>query len=233
MLLSYQERLKIRKSDAFKKSNRVWNDLRLNQRRNIGSLMNLAKLSRAKSYDEWVKFYFKTGAEREELRKSYLPKDEFIRVNNNYGRTEEELIELAKTLSKAMGISLELAYNFVYIRVIDETWLGLRREQKAFNLIKKECAKLKRFILEHADVEKDFDYAVDYEIKKDGVVILGIQLKSVKYLMNSDIKYVKDINKDKNHEYTNAYGVPVMYLYMKDDELINIDELIEFLKSHV
>lgn len=233
MLLRYHERLKIRKSKSFKDSNRFWNELNLNHRSNIGSVMYLAKLSGAKSYDNWVKFYFKSGEDRLKLRKNYKSLDELVKINQNYGRTEEELIEMAKTLSMGMGISLELAYNFVYIRVIDETWLGLRREEKTFNLIKKELIKYKVFRIEHTDVETDFHYAVDYEIKKDGKTILGIQLKSSNYLISSKIDYVKDMNKDKNHEYSKTFGVPVMYLYMKEDELINMDELIEFLKSHI
>lgn len=232
MLLNYQKRLEIRKTKEFRASNRVWNDLNLNHRSNIGSVMYLAKLSRTKSYDDWVKFYFKSGEERLKLRKNYKSLDELVKINQNYGRTEEELIEIAKTLSIEMGISLELAYNYVYIRVIDETWLGLRREEKAFNLIKKELIKYKMFRVEHSDVETDFEYAVDYEIKKDGNTILGIQLKSSNYLVSSKIKYVKDINQDKNHRYTQKYGVPVLYLYMNQDQLINVDELVKFLQLH-
>lgn len=231
MLLNREERLKLRQTWDFNSTNKKWNDLKLNHKKNIGCLMFIAKKSKATTFEEWEKYYFSSGRERKELLKSFMSRDEYIRVNNEYGRTEDELLNIAKEFKKHINLPLKTLYNFVYIRVIDETWIGLNREITAFNIIKDICSKYEGLDVYEVDYHKDITYAVDFEIKMKDKIILAIQLKSMKYFKSKldGTLDIKTVNAKKNRDYTKKYNADVLYLYIGKYDIVNIDELIKLL----
>lgn len=235
ILLNRDERLKLRGTKEFNSTNKIWNDLKLNHKRRIGSLMYIAKESQATTFEEWEHYYFKSGKERKELMNRYLQRDEFIRINNEYGRTEEDLLEIAKEFKKYVNMPLSTLYNYVYIRVIDETWIGLNRELKALKIIQRECDKYNGLTVSDVDYYTDTTYAVDFEIKKNNYRILAIQLKSMKYFKSDldGVIEIKGVNALKNKEYTDKYGVDVLYLYIDKGYIVNLDELKSFLTNCV
>lgn len=237
MLYNRDKRLQIRSTTAFSKTNKPWNDLKLNSKWNIGCLMFIAKESNAKTFTEWEQYYLNSGVIRKKLlsTKRY-EKSEMSKINSEHGRTKDDLIRIAKTLSKNLNISLELAYNYVYIRVIDETWIGLNRELTGIKIIQRECQKYGDFFVYSVDYDTDIKYAVDFEIKDNltNSIILAVQLKSVNY-KNSNLDGVLDIkpiNIKKNDHYKKDFNVDVLYLYIDKYKIVNLNELSNFLEKY-
>lgn len=227
MLLEKTEREKLRKTSDFRNSNKLWNDLKLNSKKSIGCLMFLIKECKAQSFEEWESYYFESGEKR---KCSYIQnKNTYF---NEYGRTKEELFEIANKFSQKLNMPVDIVYNYVYIRVIDETWIGYKRELIAYNIISDKCFNNSTesyiFSVSNVDYYKDIDYAVDFEIFKNQELIMAIQLKSTKY-MNSDllaVDEIKSINKEKNKRYTKTYNVQVLYLYInQENSIVNINDL--------
>lgn len=237
MLYSRDKRLQVRSTMDFAMTNKPWNDLRLNSKWNIGCLMFIAKESNSKTFEEWERYYLNSGAIRKNLLSSKrYEKSEMSKINSEYGRTKDDLIHIAKTLSKNLNISLELAYNYVYIRVIDETWIGLKRELTGIKIIQDECQKYGDFSVSPVDYNTDIKYAVDFEIKDKitNSTILAIQLKSVNY-KNSNLDGVLDIkpiNIKKNARYTKEFNVDVLYLYIDKYNIVNLNDLSNFLNKY-
>ena len=224
----------MRDTHAFTATNKPWNDLKLNHCDRIGAVMALIKNSRATCFEEWEAYYLNTGKKRISKLPRITDEKALKNLNRYSGRTTEELMQLAEKLADRSNIPLEKAYNYVYIRVIDETWLGYERE---FNVLKQTqsiCSKYSNLTASGVDSITDTKYAVDFEIRKNNRIVLGIQLKSTKY-RDSTLKAVdevKAINKAKNDAYTERYGAPVLYLYIDENNIVvNINELIEFLDS--
>lgn len=232
MLWSKNKRVEARKTEKFRSTNKMWNDLGLNQKKNIGAVIFLAKQSKAKTFEEWERYYFESGEKRNELLSKSHTEYELKKINNEHGRTKEDLLEIAKEFQKHIDLPLETVYNYVYIRVIDETWIGHSRELKAMRTITTECEK---FGLTVSDVDYyvDMTYAIDFEVKRNNNPILAIQLKSVKYRDSTlvAVDEIKTINKEKNAAYTSRYGADVLYLYTDYDRIVNLNELRSFLNN--
>ena len=223
----------MRQNREFNKTNEPWNNLKLNHTTNIGAVMALIKNSKATCFEEWESYYFQTGRERLEKISTATNKSEISEINRYHGRTQEELLEIARRMALYLDIPVEKAYNYVYIRVIDETWLGYSRELKVLKQIQNISKKYFKLTASGVDSFTDTEYAVDFEVHQDDILVLGIQLKSVKY-RDSTMKAVDDvkkINKAKNDEYTAKFGAPVLYLYVDKGEVVNMNELIEFLDT--
>lgn len=233
LILSKEERDNIRNTKEFSYTNRIWNDLHLNSRRNIGALMFLIKNSKATTIEEWAKYYFTTGRDRANIitrlntfENKNKPID-FRIIDSEYGRTLHDFSKIAKTLVEKLNISFELALNYVYIRVIDETWVGYNRELIVFNKLK-DLLKNSDIEVRQVDYQKDVEFAIDYELVRDKEVILGIQLKSTNYKESGHGKLTdcKIMNIEKNIRYSDVFDAYVVYLYISsDDEIINISSL--------
>lgn len=220
-LFEKEDREMFRNFKAFKETNEIWNRLGFNATAEVGNLMYLIKLSGAKTFEEWEKFYIKSGHERQGIiargYNRYYTRD----LDIEYGRTVRQLANKARTFADATGIDIAFAFNSVYIRIIDETWLGYQRELKAIKLLNKN----KNIIVKNVDYKKDVKYAVDFEVFIKDELILGIQLKSTKYKRFAT-QETKDMNIRKNNLYKNSEKVNVLYLYMDNDNdvIVNMDE---------
>lgn len=242
MILSKTKRIELKKTSLFKESNKHWNELNLNHGYVVGYLMNLLNKSNAKTFEEWEAYYLKSGLKRNDKIKSIentqirrnlisfnrdIPK-KYYKYNTDYGRTIDDLIDIAKKLDKVINVGIELAFNYVYIRVIDETWIGYEREINAFVNLKKY---LKNYNLDVKKTPPDIDiiYGVDFEIKdKDkDKLIAGIQLKSTNYLNNKcKLSDIIEITEDKNKCYTQKFKAPVYYIYINTNGLImNLNDI--------
>lgn len=230
MLLSRDERMKLRNTKEFKNSNAPWNYLHLNSRNSVGSLMQLIKTSNCENFEEWESYYLNSGAIRKELlQKKYLNKLELKEINMSYGRTEEDLINIAYKLQKSVKLPIDTLYNFVYIRVIDETWIGYNREQLFFEKVKEILKDKPEFSIKKTNSDIDTNYAVDFEIYKNKKLIIGIQLKSTRYSFceSNIMKETKNFNSRKNNNYTKLYKVPVKYFYIdvNTNEILNLSDI--------
>lgn len=233
MLYTKEERNELRKTEAFAKSNKVWNDFEFNSKSSLGNLMYLISSSNAKTQEDWAKYYFATGRNRERI----INKGAFSsEIDHNHGRTNQDLLLIAKKLQQKLKCTFELAYNYVYIRVIDETWIGYRREVIALKRMRELIKLYKNIHIEDAAYEIDSKYAVDFEVLDGEILLFAIQLKSENYKRskNPGTLEAKKFNKRKNKKYTNKFGVPVLYIYINDKkEITNLDDFKNSLDTYM
>lgn len=214
----FKDAEKIRNSFLFKKSNKIWNDEKLNSRMNIGSLMHLINTMQPSTLEEWINMYFESGKKYENLllNHKYANYKEF-------GRSPKQLEIIATKLMEAINeqgydINFNLAYKYVLIRVLYETWIGYSRERITLKKLQESFPNL---IIRHTDQEIDSCMAVDFEVlTKGNKLLLGIQVKSPRIR-----KQTMDLNLAKNKKYIKKYNVDVFYLIEDNNELINIKEL--------
>ena len=233
MLLSKNKRDELRQSAEFNATNNVWNEMNLNHVNNVGAVMALVKNSKATTYEEWERYYLSTGAKRLEKLPTVTDNKEKYNLNRFNGRTEEELLEVAKKFAKGANLSVETAYNYVYCRVIDETWVGYEKELRVLERIQSLCRLYPNLTASGVNSYTDTNYAVDFEVRKNRKVVLGIQLKSTKYRDShlAAVNDVKRINHIKNTKYTNDFGAQVLYLYYENDKIDNWIELMNTLDA--
>jgi len=235
MLLPYETRIQIRKTPDFQTTNKTWNDLYLNATDNIGAVMALIKDSNAQSFEEWEKYYLDSGEKRRHLLAAVTDTKEKNNINRSHGRTKEDLFKIAKILAQKCNISEDIAFNYVYIRVIDETWIGHNRELEALKVIQQLCFR-RCLTVNGVDSLTDTKYAIDFEVREQGQRILAIQLKSTryKYSKTTILLQTKKMNQNKNKKYTERFGVDVLYLYMNPNgHIVNLAELEERLAQIV
>lgn len=215
--------------------NVVSNDMKIFSPWSVGYVSQLITQESFDDFDEWSEWYYRSGEERKkkisQLDSHYrvkllqydLPKSEIqalpqeIReLNYNYGRTREELIQIAMCLY-AVGLErkcissgdLPYAMNVPVIRILQDTWTGIMERER------NTVATLKR-AYKHIDFvelkgEKDMRYGVDYEVFHDGQLICGLQIKPESYRSNSyAVRRAKRTDELKYADYKREFGVPVI-----------------------
>ena len=249
-LWDLRKRREARTTEEYRKTNKVWNKYHLNKRENIGHSMLLIKECKPNSFSEWQSFYEKSGQEAkkaktgltfhsfEELRKT-------IRIiNSTHGKTKEDLEDLAKefqNLLKQEGLDydLETCFNYVYLRAVDETYLGYQREMTAERALKDFCNR-NSLSVQETTKEDDVLYGVDYEIYKDNKLLAGIQVKGSVYKKAVEISdentvtAIREADKllhDINNNYTKDKKAPVLNLYVEKDFTVKDTQVFKDIKS--
>lgn len=246
-LWDYEKRKNIRYDKEYKTTNIVWNKYRLNKRDNIGHTMVLIKECKPKTFEEWQSYYEKSGQEAHTLKAKMKCKsfDELRRknhiINCEHGKTTDDLIELAKEFqsllsSEGMNLDLETCFNFVYIRAVDETYLGYQREVAAFNSLSDYCKDNGLEVRETSNMI-DVRYGVDFEIYKNDKLLVGIQAKGAIYkqaMENPDscsaIRNADALLHTINDEYTKEYKAPVLRMYVEKNLTIKDNTVFENIK---
>ncbi len=194
-------------SARFESTNGLWNELMLNDPWSVGYVATLIEMETFKSKEEWEAFYYNSGENRN-VKISGLPselkeklndeqlvlrnKAEFIKLSSNlksfnfyYGRTRQQIafkgnILFQHATKNELNIAEEECIEAVRFRTICQTWNGIViRERNCIN-------SLNRFFpgidLISTNGEFDHKYAVDYQLKNEGKLICGIQIKPKSYL---------------------------------------------------
>ncbi len=238
----------------FESTNSLWNELMLNDPWSVGFVSSLIESKPFKNKEEWENFYYYSGEERnsklskydqkiveklnDELlilkhKKEVLELDKTLKNLNFYhGRTKTQIekkgnILYQEGIKRGIKISNEECIESVRFRTICQTWNGIIiREKKSIELLK---IKFPDYHFEKTDGDFDYKYAVDYQMKKDDVLICGIQIKPGSYAM-SNSNYVlkaREANKRKNMKYTDIFKVPVFDIIFEKGEILNISVLDE------
>ena len=233
-----EQRANMKRTKEFRDTNKPWGDLHLNSYKNVGAVMALVKESNATTFEEWEHYYFKTGEQRKSIlaaatEENPLSTDELNNLNYNFGRTASDLLKIADTLASKCNISLQNAYNYVYIRILDETWKGYETELNAAKAMEPICSQYSNLTISHADLVKDNKYAVDFEIFQGSNLLLGVQIKPTTYRdsFNPGVIRDKKTNQIKNEAYLNEFGAKVLYLYTDWGKVVNMNELQEQLSQ--
>ena len=237
-LWDYNKRMVYRRKDAlYRQANQVWSKYKLNTVESIGPTMRLLKKSQPKSIEEWHKSYNKSGeslkkAMTKHTLKSYhnditMLRRAVLSVKREYGRTDEDMLKIAKDFQNKLSqegirMDLETCYNFTFIKCVDDTYLGYRREQAAERILTDFCNK-HGYVLVDTDENTDVHNAVDFEIWKDGSRVVGLQVKGDGYRKSlergedKELQRIDSVRRQNNQKYIEKYGVPVFYVFITDD----------------
>jgi hypothetical protein len=236
----------------FRRTNGPWNDLCLNDPWSVGYVSTLIETRIFLYKEEWEQFYYDSGKERES-KVQLLPSQEKSLLNDHtlkridpqqierikwdlknlnfqFGRTQQQFAEKGIILHEYVkqngrDITVEECTECVRYRTICETWNGIIiREQ---NTIKKLQAIFPLLEFEKTTGDFDYKYAVDYEIKENGKLICGIQVKPKTYTYNTPyIQKAKSANTRKNQAYFDAFQKHVVYIISKTSgDIENIDSI--------
>lgn len=236
----------------FRSTNAPWNILMLNDPWSVGYVTTLIELVQFVQKEDWEKFYYESGQQREQLvatldieHQKIVNDESLIRINKNaisqlswdlinlnkqYGRTKDRLFRKAQILfenvkSNGLGLTVDECFECVRYRVICETWNGVivRERNTVQNLLK----QFPNIEFKKVSGEMDHAFAVDYELYKNGVLTSAIQVKPQSYTWDAPyIQKARNANRHKNQEYLKKYGVQV-YDVISDSEgnIINTDVL--------
>lgn len=118
--------------------------------------------------------------------------------------------------------SLERCIEFQYYLFVIQSLGGHQMEKKAKEKLEKE---IKQINVESTNQFYDEELRIDFIIKKDEDIIAGVQVKPESF---KNIRMnVKKMHKNKNSKVDH----PVYYLYYRDDEFTNLEEIIHELKE--
>lgn len=114
--------------------------------------------------------------------------------------------------------------QYIFYRVIGQTWNGFANELLVINELKQEfpsCDILK------TSFDIDHEYCIDAEMFYESNLLLGIQIKPITYkLMNTQYqKWSKENHRQKNLLYQNLYA-PYVYVYYDNHKIVDKDELL-------
>ncbi|UGU17948.1 MjaI family restriction endonuclease [Sinomicrobium kalidii] len=221
--------------NKFRSTNSSWNNLMLNAPWSVGYVTTLIELTSFKQKEDWEDFYYQSGEQREELISGLTPEQQNIlndaslvlinktainqlswdmrNLNTQYGRTKKRLQDKGLILYESVkdngwGLTIEECIECVRFRVICETWNGVIVREK--NTVEKLKQLFPQTEFRKVSGEKDHTYAVDYELYKNSVLTVAIQIKPKSYTWNAPyIQKAKNANRRKNQKYLDEFGVQV------------------------
>jgi hypothetical protein len=238
----------------FESTNSLWNELMLNDPWSVGFVSALIESKPFKNKEDWENYYYTSGEDRDSKLSKYNQntveklndellilrrKYEILELNQSlknlnfyHGRTKKQIekkgnILYEEAVKRGIDISIQECIESVRFRTICQTWNGIIiREKKSIKLLKQ---KLPEYQFEKTDGDFDYKYAVDYQMKKNGILICGIQIKPGSYAKSKSINVQKarEANQRKNQKYTDIFTVPVFDIIFEKGEILNISVLDE------
>lgn len=199
--------------DIFKKTNYYWNNLGLNSPWSIGYVTKLISNKSFKNKEEWIKYYFESGEERQRLinqkfsgekkervldflnplfygNKGYLTNDDtkdMLYINGYFGRTEEELLKLGEHLYRKMKErNPKTTLKFCQQSVFYRVICETWNGVigRELNTIATLQDIYPNINFVKTSADADFKYGIDYEMRdKEDNLLLGLQIKPKSYKM--------------------------------------------------
>lgn len=241
-LWSPEKRLKTHSDPRYKQVNDIWMKNGFNKRNYMGYCIDLIKSCNPSTLADWEKFYLKSGEDAYQKKQLVLQqmekgkisqndgKELICHINSNSGKCYSDMVSLAETFQDKLqknGIerSLEECFNYIYVKAIEETWIGYLREKAVEESLKTVCESLGCYLKE-SDTILDIKYGVDYEIyKKDtDELMCGIQVKGFKYFLATlnpqkaeALQHAILISKMSHKHYEQDFGAKVAFVYVHND----------------
>ena len=156
-------------------------------------------------------------------------------MNYQKGRTKEDLELKAKFLyenvkDNGYGLSISDCIECVRFRTICETWNGIIiRENNTISTLKRLFPSID-FCKTSGEI--DHNYAVDYELKSNGRLICGIQIKPKSYMGSAKyLENARNANARKYADYKQNFGVDVCTVISKTNGDILNQEVLDTIKN--
>lgn len=235
----FEKREKMRNHPTYKEIEEPWeNGLYLTTQK-VGSVNYLIKEAHQKviikgfdmlSRPNWAKYYLNTGKIRIEKKEEQIS-DDYYKINKYYGRTLEDLLEIARNFHKDcienynIKMSLQAALNVVYMKVVDDTYTDYLRD---INTILNLKSKLSNYRFELADGLTYDNNAIDIFVYSNEDIIGGLQVlpenMKKQEQKNSKIKTETD---QKHDLFEMVYGIRPQIIYASSSGYIK-SQLPEF-----
>lgn len=217
LIFNYKKRQAMRNHPIFQKIKEIWDNSPYNDTSRTGCLNYLIKqIHENKVMDnpnavvkqyEWIDFYFNSGKKRKQENENTYQSNQY------YGRTIEEIYEIAVLLKKdinekGFNITEQAALNILIIKIIDDTFNDYMR---ICNIIFKLKKLYPEFSFEVAKPLESIEYAIDIMVKSGNQLI-----SSIKTLPRSALKRKEEIENyyKQNHEtFKMIYDVNTLIVY--------------------
>lgn len=229
LLYTKEERDSLRHTKIFNDTNKIWNDYSHNKRTNIGTISYLLRsahnlfcgnTSNLMTFEQWEMFYLRSGAKRAELlsKSSDLTKEEITKIDLYYGRTIQDIHKITEAFKKSLDengykISYSKVFNYCYIRIVDEAYIGYKREYNTLHSLREVFPD---YQFDFADDYDDVQLGIDIMVQKNGKLVGGFQVKSDIY-RDSDRTYnidAKNVNNKKFKRCKKEKGFTPKYIYV-------------------
>ena len=216
LLFDYNKRQEMKNHPIFIQIREIWEKEEFSSPQKIGNLNYLIKqLHENKSINnkevivqqkDWINFYFNSGKKRKTEAEVY-------QSNVYYGRTIEELYDIAMELQKVaiekgFKINEQAAFNIVYIKIIDDTFSDYMRCYRVIFRMKERYPEIS---CEMAKPLESNEYGVDIIIKLQNKLI-----GAIKVFPRGAIKKKEEIEKNftqKHYIFKSIYEIDTYFVY--------------------
>lgn len=209
---NYEIRKKIKFDKQFKNTNKIWINGNYAASKNVGQMMKLINICKPNNRLEWQKYYL-----------NYF--------QNNFG------IPLFSNIlfdfSKNANISIQKAFLYIYIRVIDQTYNGYISEKRAEQDLIAYFQKIdpsRKYIIKHSNDNADRNYSVDFivytMINGKVNIVYGVQMKPKSYFYYHKQNKELDYNIKHEKKFIKKYNAKVLYWSYEGLSQNNKPELI-------
>lgn len=197
----------MRSTDVFKRLSYIWGSGYFNTRQNIGSPTLIYKEGECESTREFYEYYFYT---------STMPIQDMWAKGRNLGQLCQIGIDFYQYACEEKGYDydIEQVFECMWISMFYLTHLGVQRELKTLANLRKDYPLLD---IREANIDTDYGFGVDCEAWYQGMLIMGFQIKSQRFI--NQMKRKEEEGKPrttfelkKQKFYQERYNVPVYTL---------------------
>ena len=130
----------------------------------------------------------------------------------------QNLMEACNFLKEKYKTDLETATEYVYYRVIGQTWNGMLNEVACINELQNYFTNLE---FRKTSFEVDQEYCTDWEAFANDKLLFGIQIKpsSYKYMSSPYQLQAKKYHLEQVEQYKERYGVGHFFVYHSNDQM--------------
>lgn len=144
----------------------------------------------------------------------------------------QNLTNASNFIKEKYKIDLDTATEYVFHRVIGQTWNGMMSEINCIDNLKDYFPNID---FEKAPFELDKDYCVDWQGFSNGKLLFGIQIKpeSYQYMSSPYQLKAKELNQKQVQAYKQRFGVGHFFVYHHKGKFIHSQPLIDKINTYL
>lgn len=144
----------------------------------------------------------------------------------------QSLREATQYIVQKHGLSTKEAKQYIYHRIIGQTWNGMREEFNAITQLRDQYPNIE-FV--KAPYEVDEMYFTDWEAYSSNRLIFGLQIKPHTYqLMNSAYQVkAKENHTEQKKAYMDRFRVAHFMVYYKDHKVAELEKLCNKIDTYL
>ena len=197
------------------------------------------KLYRQLNQDRSIKHFFRSDS----VGKCMKLIDDYYKIDKNFTKEgwveyylsqkpKEKLLEISEAISEKTSQDLNIIKQYVFFRVIGQTYNGFLEE---LNVIKELQNEFKDLDFIKGTYELDEKYFTDFECYFFGDLLFGIQVKPITYkLMNKDYQLkAKENHQKQRAQYQFMFNVPHRIIYYNENKIHEPEQVFEWINLNL